>query len=71
LAGAAEWLSEAFELPIPEWTSSPRYFLDTPWDPEEDLGLDMSEFLEERMARSPEAFRRRNIAYLSRNLITL
>jgi hypothetical protein len=71
LAGAAEFLSAEFELPHPEWVDSPKYFLDMPWDPEEDLGLDMSEFLEDRMARSPEAFRRRNIAFLSRNLITL
>jgi hypothetical protein len=71
LAGAAEWLSAEFDLPHPEWTDNPKYFLDTPWDPEEDLGLDLSEFLEDRMARSPEAFRKRNIAYLSRNLICL
>jgi hypothetical protein len=71
LAGVAEYLSAEFELPYPASVASPQYFLDTPWDTEEDLGLDMSEFLADRMARSPEAFRKRNIAYLSRNLITL
>ena len=71
LAGAAEWLSAEFDLPHPTWTDAPRYFLPEPWDPVEDLGLDMSEFIADKMARSPEAFRKRNIAFLSRNLISL
>lgn len=71
LAGAAEWLSAEFGLPRPEWVDDPKYFLDTPWDPAEDLGLDMSEFVADTLARSPEAFRKRNIAFLDRNLISL
>jgi hypothetical protein len=71
LAGAAEWLSAEFNLPHPAWTDDAKYFLDTPWDPWEDLGLDMSEFIADKMARSPEAFRKRNVAFLSRNLISL
>jgi hypothetical protein len=71
LAGAAEWLSAEFGLPHPTWTDEAKYFLDTPWDPWEDLGLDMSEFVADKMARSPEAFRKRNVAFLSRNLISL
>jgi len=71
LAGAAEWLSSEFGLPHPAWTDESKYFLDTPWDPVEDLGLDMSEFIVDKLNRSPEAFRRRNIAFLSRNLISL
>jgi hypothetical protein len=71
LAAAAEWLSAEFNLPHPTWTDEPRYFLDAPWDPWEDLGLDMSEFIGDKLARSPEAFRKRNIAFLSRNLISL
>ncbi len=71
LAGAAEWLSREFSLPHPLWTNRSCYFLPIPWDPVEDLGLDMSAFIEEKLARSPEAFRKRNIAFASRNLIAL
>lgn len=71
LAGAAEWLSAEFGLPHPAWTNDAKYFLDEPWDPAEDLGLDMSEFIADKLARSPEAFRKRNVAFLSRNLLSL
>jgi hypothetical protein len=71
LAGAADWLSAEFGLPHPAWTDNPRYFLHKTWDPWEDLGLDMSEFFEAKLQRSPEAFRKRNIAFESRNLIVL
>lgn len=71
LAGAAEWLSQEFGLPHPAWTGDPHYFLNEPWDPMEDFGLDMSAFMEDKLRQSPEAFRKRNIAFLSRNLIAL
>jgi hypothetical protein len=71
LAGAADWLSAEFGLPHPAWTDNPRYFLEKTWDPWEDLGLDMSEFYEDRLRRSPEAVRKRNLAFESRNLIVL
>lgn len=71
LAGAAEWLSAEFGLPHPEWTDQPQYFLSEPWDPVQELGIDMSRHVQDRLSRSPEAFRKRNIAFLSRNLITL
>lgn len=71
LAGAAEWLSQEFDLPHPAWTDEPQYFLAETWDPREDEGLDMSAFHAEVLADSPEAFRKRNIAFRSRNLITL
>lgn len=71
LAGAAEWLSAEFGLSHPAWTDEAQYFLSEPWDPMQDLGLDMSRFLDEKLQQSPEAFRRRNIAFLSRNLIAL
>lgn len=71
LAGAAEWLSREFGLPHPPWTDDARYFLSEPWDPMEDFGLDMSPFIEEKLRQSPETFRKRNIAFLSRNLIAL
>jgi len=70
LAGVAEWLSQEFGLPHPAWTDDSRFFLDQPWDPWSEVG-DMSEFTQERLARAPEAFRKRNLAYLSRYLITL
>lgn len=71
LAGAAEWLSAEFGLPKPVWVDEPQYFLASPWDPREDYGLDMSPYYEEVLRRSPEAFRKRNIAFESRNLIAL
>lgn len=71
LAGAAEWLSAEFGLPAPAWIEEPRYFLDRPWDPMEDMGIDMAEYMADKLDRSPEAFRRRNVAFLSRNLIAL
>jgi hypothetical protein len=71
LAAAADWLSQEFGLPHPSWTDNPRYFLARPWDPMEDMGLDMSAFIEDKLRRSPEAFRKRNVAFLSRNLIAL
>ena len=54
LAGAAEWLSAEFDLPKPAWVDKPQYFLNSPC-PREDVGLDMSEFHQERLRRSPEA----------------
>jgi hypothetical protein len=71
LDGAAEWLSSEFWLLHPVWTNQRQYFLDNPWHPMEDFGLDMSEFMAEQLQKSPEAFRKRNIAFLSRNLIVL
>jgi hypothetical protein len=71
LAGAAEWLSAEFGLPHPEWTEDRRYFLPEPWHIFEIYGLDMSAHVGEGLARSPHAFRRRNIAFLARNLIAL
>lgn len=69
-AGAAEWLSLEFGLPHPAWTDEPRYFLAEPWSVwEEEFGED--EFIEQHMAESPEAFRKRNVACLSRYLISL
>ena len=70
LAGSAEWLSQEFALPHPAWTDERMYFLPDPWDPWQDLGLKI-ENLEERVARSPDAFRRRNISFQARDLIAL
>jgi hypothetical protein len=70
LAGAAEWLSSEFSLPHPTWTDNPKYFLDKPWDPWEEFGLQIRNW-DERLARCPEAFRKRNISFESRNLIAL
>ena len=64
-------MSSEFGLPHPAWVGNPQYFLDEPWHPAEDLGLDMSEYIDDLLARSPEPFRKRNVAFLSRNLISL
>jgi hypothetical protein len=37
----------------------------------QEFGIDMTPYMTDKLARSPEAFRRRNIAFLSRNLIAL
>jgi hypothetical protein len=71
LAASAEWLSAESGLPKTRWVDDPHYLLSEGWDPMEDLGLDLSDFIAAKLSRSPEAFRRRNIAFLSRNLITL
>lgn len=71
LAGAAEWLSAEFGLPHPEWTDEPKYFLAEPWDAWQTYGLALPENVEKNVAESPEAFRKRNVAFESRNLITL
>jgi hypothetical protein len=71
LAGAAEWLSQEFDLPHPAWTDDPKYFLDKPWHPIEDFGVDAAEEIIEELPEAPEAFRKRNLAFLSRNLIAL
>ena len=70
LAGAAEYLSAEFDLPHPAWTDEPQYFLDRVWDPWEELVPEV-QGTAERLLHSPEAFRKRNIAFESRNLVTL
>ena len=70
LAGAAEWLSAEFHLPHPAWTEAEEYFLKKPWDPWQDLGLQIVD-MEQRVAQSPHAFRRRNICYEARDLLVL
>ena len=71
LAGVAEFLSEEFNLPVPEWVNEPEYFLQEMWDPWEDICPDMEPFRQERIARSHPAFLRRGVVYEARNLITL
>jgi hypothetical protein len=56
LAGVAEYLCHHFELPVPEWTEKPEYFLPEPWKKSNDD------------TATPE-FRRRNIGYNPRHLI--
>lgn len=70
LAGAAEWLSAEFGLPHPEWVDDPQYFLPEPWDPWQEFGLQIRN-MDERLQRSPEAFRKRNISFEARGLISL
>lgn len=70
LAGSAEWLSKEFNLPVPHWVDDPKYFLDEPWDPWEEIGLEITDY-PERLAMAPEAFSKRNVVYASRDLIAL
>jgi hypothetical protein len=70
LAGSAEWLSQEFGLPHPTWTDDAKYFLAKPWHPIQDFG-GYPDDMEGDLAQAPEAFRKRNLAFLSRNLITL
>lgn len=66
LAGAAEWLSDEFNLPKPAWANDPKYTLPSPWDP---WGL-CGDF-EAEMAEIEEPFRKRNVLFEARNLIAL
>jgi hypothetical protein len=74
LAAVAEFLSGEFQLPLPEWTEKPEYFLAEEWDWVEDQP-DFNDELRARISRRREsatpAFRRRNILYEGRNLIRL
>ena len=58
LAGVAEYLCHRFNLPVPEWTEKPEYFLPEPWE-------------ESRADTGECEFRRRNIGYNPRHLIRL
>lgn len=71
LAGAAEYLSKEFDLPIPEWVNEPQYFLPDYWDPVEDLSSTFIEGRARRMQNTPEAFLKRKVIFEARNLITL
>lgn len=71
LAGAAEFLSEEFGLPVPEWVNDPQYTLPEPWDPWEDLVPDVEQYRDGRIAKSHPSFLKRNVVFESRNLIVL
>jgi hypothetical protein len=71
LAGVAEYLCQRYGLPVPEWVNEPEFFLPEIWDPWEDICPDMEETRPGRIERTPEAFRKRNVVYEDRNLITL
>ncbi len=53
LAGVAEYLSERYGLPVPEWVHEPENTLSELWDPWEDLCPDMEETRHGRIERSP------------------
>jgi hypothetical protein len=63
-------LSQEFGLPHPAWTDDAKYFLAKPWHPIQDFGA-YPDDMEGDLAAAPLAFRKRNLAFLSRNLITL
>lgn len=71
LAGVAEYLSERYRLPVPEWVHEAQYTLPEIWDPWEDICPDLEKFRQSRIDRTPEAFLKRNVVYEARNLITL
>ena len=71
LAGVAEYLSERYGLPVPEWVKEPEYFLDDMWDQWEDICPAMEETRPYRTERTPLAFLKRRVVYEGRNLITL
>jgi len=71
LAGVAEYLSIRFDLPVPDWTSHPEYYLDHIWDPREDILPDIEQYRDEHRTRSHEAFLKRNIIFETRGLISL
>jgi hypothetical protein len=66
LAGAAEWLSQEFELPRPEWVDDPKFTLPTPWDP---WGL--TDDFDAGLSEIEEPFRKRNVLFQGRDLIAL
>jgi hypothetical protein len=66
LAGAAEWLSQEFILPAPDWLGDKKYTLPSPWDP---WGL--TEDFEAALAEVEEPFRKRNVLFQGRDLIAL
>jgi hypothetical protein len=68
LAGAAEWLSQEFELPRPrpEWVDDVKFTLPTPWDP---WGL--SEDLPADLQTVEEPFRKRNVLFSAHDLIAI
>jgi len=71
LAGAAEYLSRRFDLPVPEWTDRPEFFLTEEWDILGEILPDVEQYREERRARADEAFLKRNVIFESRSLIAL
>jgi hypothetical protein len=76
LAGAAEYLSHRYGLPVPAWTEEPQVFLTGRWEflPLVDVWVPwpwLEQGEDRRWERTPEEFKRRGLCFEARNLITL
>ena len=76
LAGAAEYLSHRYGLPVPDWTEEPQFFLTGRWEfiPLVDVWVPWPYFKsrdEGQWERVPEEFRRQGLFFEARNLIAL
>lgn len=71
LAGTAEFLSEEFNLPVPEWVHEPQYTLPEAWDPWADILPDGETFRELSISLAHPTFLKHNVIFESRNLIRL
>jgi len=71
LAGAAEFLCQEFDLPVPIWVHYPQFTLDELWEPEEWMFPEDAEFRKRRIQKAHPLFLKHNVIFESRNLITL
>lgn len=72
LAGAAEFLCEEFQLPVPAWVHDARYRLEEPWEPGSWMWAGATEEENKRRwSRAHPALLRHNVIFESRDLITL
>jgi hypothetical protein len=67
-AGVAEALCSKLELPVPEWTKEPRYFLPEPWDSVVYLCV-LGGTVQERLAEADDAFKKRNVVARARDFL--
>ncbi len=70
LARVAEYLSDRYSLPVPDWVHVAAFTLPELLDREEDICPGMAEFRQFRIDHSPQAFLKRNVVFPDRNLIT-
>ena len=67
-AGVAEALCTKLDLTVPAWTKEPRYFLPKPWDFVVYQSV-LSSTIQERLAKSDPAFRKRNVVARARDFL--
>jgi hypothetical protein len=71
LAGAAEYLSNPYDLPLPAWLDDPGLVLSVEWDMVGEILPELAASTPRRRARTPEEFLNRRVVFEARNLITL